>query len=199
MGTRAIGCAPIRWCAGTRAAGCGGATGGPGPAALVLALRLRRRRFLVMATRCAGEVSPTHGTVDTGEAVTSMARRAVSRYGDWPAEGVQSKSRSLECSIQRRALDLPADGLAGKKGAARGDRVELLPAPSMVRCGSTREARRSSAVDAGASSSWSSSPSSSSSSKTSSRTLFSNERLPIGAAEQEVYRDTVQRYCTVVF
>ena len=69
--------------------------------------------------------------------------------------------------------------------------MELLPAPSMVRCGSTREARRSSAVDAGASSSWSSSPSSSSSSKTSSRTLFSNERLPIGAAEQEVYRDTV--------
>jgi hypothetical protein len=50
-----------------------------------------------------------------------------SRYGDWAVEDVQSRSGSPESSIHHRALDLPVNCLAGKKGEARGDREELLP------------------------------------------------------------------------
>jgi hypothetical protein len=71
------------------------------------------------------ETFPSH----EGEVITSMARRAASRYGDddRAVEDAQSKSGLLMSSIQRRALDLPADCMAGKKGVARGDRDELLP------------------------------------------------------------------------
>jgi hypothetical protein len=56
-----------------------------------------------------------------------MARRASSRYGDWATGDAQSKPESPESSLQRRALERPSDCLAGRKGVARGDRVELLP------------------------------------------------------------------------
>lgn len=73
------------------------------------------------------ELAPSHGAAGMGKAITSMARRVASRYNDWAAEDVQLKSESLESSIHRRVLDLPADSLARKNGVARGDKEELLP------------------------------------------------------------------------
>jgi hypothetical protein len=86
-----------------------------------------------MTIWCEAELSPSHGVAGTGEAVTSMARREASRYGDWAVEDAQSKLELLaqESSSHRRALDQPAACLAEKKGVARGDRQELLPTPSV--------------------------------------------------------------------